>query len=72
MNKSGNVDESFSFSLRDSGASLLRKEELRATPSKMKIYNNNLKGSGAPKTILLKKKRGDIGITKYLPSFSKE
>nr|YP_008757715.1 small subunit ribosomal protein 3 [Fusarium circinatum]AFX93769.1 small subunit ribosomal protein 3 [Fusarium circinatum] len=69
MNKSGNVDESFSFSLRDSGASLLRKEY---TPSKMKIYNNNLKRSGAPKTILLKKKIGDIGITKYLPSFSKE
>nr|YP_009687840.1 ribosomal protein S3 [Fusarium bambusae]QDX17428.1 ribosomal protein S3 [Fusarium bambusae] len=41
-------------------------------PSKMKIYNNNLKRSGAPKTILLKKKIGDIGITKYLPSFSKE
>jgi hypothetical protein len=38
-------------------------------PSKMKIYNNNLKQS---KTILLKKKIGDIGITKYLPSFSKE
>ena len=56
MNKSGNVDKSFSL----------------RTPSKMKIYNNNLKGSGAPKTILLKKKRGDIGITKYLPSFSKE
>jgi hypothetical protein len=37
--------------------------------SKMKIYNNNLKQS---KTILLKKKIGDIGITKYLPSFSKE
>ena len=37
-----------------------------------KIYNNNLKRSGAPKTILLKKKIGDIGITKYLPSFSKE
>jgi len=34
-----------------------------------KIYNNNLKQS---KTILLKKKIGDIGITKYLPSFSKE
>nr|QJQ35421.1 ribosomal protein S3 [Fusarium nygamai] len=64
MNKSGNVDESFSFSLRDS-----RREY---TPSKMKIYNNNLKRSGAPKTILLKKKIGDIGITKYLPSFSKE
>nr|QJQ35259.1 ribosomal protein S3 [Fusarium lactis] len=59
MNKSGNVDKSFSFSLR-------------STPSKMKIYNNNLKRSGAPKTILLKKKIGDIGITKYLPSFSKE
>jgi hypothetical protein len=37
--------------------------------TKMKIYNNNLKQS---KTILLKKKIGDIGITKYLPSFSKE
>ena len=37
-----------------------------------KIYNNNLKRSGAAKTILLKKKIGDIGITKYLPSFSKE
>nr|QJQ35240.1 ribosomal protein S3 [Fusarium pseudocircinatum] len=56
MNKSGNVDKSFSL----------------RTPSKMKIYNNNLKRSGAPKTILLKKKIGDIGITKYLPSFSKE
>jgi len=56
MNKSGNVDESFSL----------------RSPSKMKIYNNNLKRSGAPKTILLKKKIGDIGITKYLPSFSKE
>nr|QJQ35005.1 ribosomal protein S3 [Fusarium sacchari] len=41
-------------------------------PSKMKIYNHNLKRSGATKTILLKKKIGDIGITKYLPSFSKE
>nr|QJQ35022.1 ribosomal protein S3 [Fusarium concentricum] len=56
MNKSGNVDKSFSL----------------RTPSKMKIYNNNLKRSGAAKTILLKKKIGDIGITKYLPSFSKE
>lgn len=56
MNKSGNVDKSFSL----------------RTPSKMKIYNNNLKRGGAAKTILLKKKIGDIGITKYLPSFSKE
>nr|AFX93798.1 small subunit ribosomal protein 3 [Fusarium fujikuroi] len=56
MNKSGNVDKSFSL----------------RTPSKMKIYSNNLKRSGAAKTILLKKKIGDIGITKYLPSFSKE
>nr|QJQ35208.1 ribosomal protein S3 [Fusarium ramigenum] len=69
MNKSGNVDESFSFSLRDSRRESLRE---RSYPSKMKIYNNNLKRSGAPKTILLKKKIGDIGITKYLPSFSKE
>lgn len=37
---------------------------------KMKIYNNNLKRSS--KTILLKKKLNDVGITKYLPSYSKE
>ena len=37
---------------------------------KMKIYNNNLKRSS--KTILLKKKINDVGITKYLPSYSKE
>jgi hypothetical protein len=36
----------------------------------MKIYNNNLKRSS--KTILLKKKLNDVGITKYLPSYSKE
>ena len=36
----------------------------------MKIYNNNLRKNS--KTILLKKKLGDVGITKYLPSFSKE
>lgn len=35
-----------------------------------KIYINNLKKSS--KTILLKRKLGDIGITKYLPSFTKE
>lgn len=37
---------------------------------KMKIYNNNLKRSS--KTILLKNKLNDVGITKYLPSYSKE
>lgn len=57
MNKDGNVVSIFSENTK--GAS-------------QKIYNNNLKRSGAPKTILLKKKIGDIGITKYLPSFSKE
>nr|QIJ45957.1 hypothetical protein [Calonectria ilicicola] len=37
---------------------------------KMDIFNNNLKKN--PKTILLRKKKCDIGMTKYLPSFSKE
>ena len=36
----------------------------------MKIFNNNLKRN--PKTIALRKKIGDIGKVKYLPSFSKE
>lgn len=36
----------------------------------MKIFNNNLKNN--PGTIALRKKVGDIGRTKYLPSFSKE
>nr|YP_009307004.1 ribosomal protein S3 [Tolypocladium ophioglossoides]AOR52811.1 ribosomal protein S3 [Tolypocladium ophioglossoides] len=36
----------------------------------MKIFNNNLKN--IPKTIALRNKVGDIGKTKYLPSFSKE
>nr|UNI91534.1 ribosomal protein S3 [Cordyceps cicadae] len=36
----------------------------------MKVFNNNLKN--IPKTIALKNKVGDIGKTKYLPSFSKE
>lgn len=36
----------------------------------MKVFNNNLKNN--PKTIALRKKVGDIGRTKYLPSFSKE
>lgn len=36
---------------------------------KMDIFNNNLKN---PKTILLRKKKCDIGMTKYLLSFSKE
>lgn len=58
MNKDGNVVSS-------KGASV-------QCYASQKIYNNNLKRSGAPKTILLKKKIGDIGITKYLPSFSKE
>jgi hypothetical protein len=62
MNKDGNVVSS-------KGASVQRENFVHAS---QKIYNNNLKRSGAPKTILLKKKIGDIGITKYLPSFSKE
>lgn len=37
---------------------------------RQKIFNNNLKKNS--KTILLKKKLGDVGIIKYLPSFSKE
>ena len=36
----------------------------------MKIFNNNLKIN--PRTISLRNKVGDIGKTKYLPSFSKE
>nr|QIM59405.1 ribosomal protein S3 [Tolypocladium sp.] len=36
----------------------------------MKVFNNNLKN--IPKTIALRNKVGDIGKTKYLPSFSKE
>ena len=36
----------------------------------MKVFNNNLKNN--PKTIALRKKVGDIGRTKYLPSFCKE
>lgn len=36
----------------------------------MKIFDNNL--SKNPKTVILKKKVGDIGKTKYLPSFTKE
>ena len=36
----------------------------------MKIFNNNLKS--IPKTVALRNKVGDIGKTKYLPSFSKE
>nr|YP_009440484.1 ribosomal protein S3 [Trichoderma hamatum]ATG87315.1 ribosomal protein S3 [Trichoderma hamatum] len=36
----------------------------------MKIFNNNLNNN--PKTIALRKKVGDIGKIKYLPSFSKE
>lgn len=36
----------------------------------MKIFNNNLNNNS--KTIALRKKRGDVGKTKYLPSFSKE
>lgn len=35
-----------------------------------KIFNNNLNNNS--KTIALRKKIGDIGKTKYLPSFSKE
>lgn len=34
------------------------------------IFNNNLRKNS--KTILLKRKLGDVGMTKYLPSFSKE
>lgn len=36
----------------------------------MKVFNNNLKN--IPKTVALRNKVGDIGKTKYLPSFSKE
>ena len=36
----------------------------------IKIFNNNLNNNS--KTIALRKKIGDIGKTKYLPSFSKE
>nr|QVV23907.1 ribosomal protein S3 [Trichoderma cornu-damae] len=36
----------------------------------IKIFNNNLNNN--PKTVALRKKIGDIGKTKYLPSFSKE
>ncbi|KAH8836183.1 ribosomal protein S3 (mitochondrion) [Drechmeria coniospora] len=36
----------------------------------MKIFNNNLKNNS--RTIALRNKVGDIGKTKYLPSFSKE
>nr|YP_009364291.1 ribosomal protein S3 [Ophiocordyceps sinensis]ARF03432.1 ribosomal protein S3 [Ophiocordyceps sinensis] len=36
----------------------------------MKIFNNNLNNNS--KTIALRKKRGDTGKIKYLPSFSKE
>lgn len=36
----------------------------------MKIFNNNLNNN--PKTVALRKKIGDIGKIKYLPSFSKE
>ena len=36
----------------------------------VKIFENNL--SKYPKTVTLNKKVGDIGKTKYLPSFSKE
>lgn len=36
----------------------------------MKIFTNNLKNNS--KTVTLKNKVGDIGKTKYLPSFSKE
>ena len=62
MNKDGNVVSS-------KGGSVQCENFVHAS---QKIYNNNLKRSGAAKTILLKKKIGDIGITKYLPSFSKE
>ena len=37
---------------------------------KMEIFNNNLIKNS--KTIFLKKKIGDVGMIKYLPSFSKE
>jgi len=36
----------------------------------IKIFNNNLNNN--PKTVALRKKIGDIGKTKYLPSYSKE
>jgi len=36
----------------------------------IKIFNNNLNNNS--KTVDLRKKIGDIGKTKYLPSFSKE
>ena len=36
----------------------------------IKVFNNNLNNN--PKTVALRKKIGDIGKTKYLPSFSKE
>jgi hypothetical protein len=36
----------------------------------IKIFNNNLNNNS--KTVALRKKIGDIGKTKYLPSFSKE
>ena len=36
----------------------------------MKVFNNNL--INIPKTVALRNKVGDIGKTKYLPSFSKE
>ena len=36
----------------------------------MKIFNNNLNNN--TKTVALRKKIGDIGKIKYLPSFSKE
>jgi hypothetical protein len=37
---------------------------------KMEILKNNLRTNS--KTILLRKKKGDVGFIKYLPSFSKE
>lgn len=36
----------------------------------MKIFHHNLNNN--PKSVALRKKVGDIGKTKYLPSFSKE
>jgi hypothetical protein len=43
---------------------------MRVQSSSATIFNNNLRKNS--KTILLKRKLGDVGMTKYLPSFSKE
>jgi len=47
-----------------------REAHMKNNNLKMEIFNNNLRTNY--KTILLRKKKGDVGKIKYLPSFSKE